>query len=304
MSFFQLPSFQSKKRLIDSALSDLLEKMEEKTELKKAVEYAFFNGGKRVRPIIVLMLQEALNCPYSLIDAALSIELFHTASLIADDLPMMDNDAFRREKPALHIQFGETTALLASYGLIALSFEKIHDCSYNIIKFDPTLSNFSNDACLKALKAASFAAGLKGATLGQYYDLFPNEGCSIKKLIYLKTVTLFEVAFLFGWIFGGGDQKKLDEIKKLAFNFGLAYQIADDLQDYDEDLQKGKIGNYALTFGKDTAKEAFSFHLQGVKKGLQELNLNTLDFKALVSFLEMYGNKKPLLDLKAAFSRH
>lgn len=300
MAFFELDSFQKKKRQVDEALERLLKKMEEKTELKKAVSYVFSNGGKRIRPILVLMLQEALHCPYSLIDAALSIELFHTASLIADDLPMMDNDSYRRDKEALHVVFGETTALLVSYGLIALAFEKIHDCAEAIIAYDPTLSTFAGQACLKALRAASFAAGLKGATLGQYYDLFPKEGCSIKKLIYLKTVTLFEVAFLYGWIFGGGDPQKVESIKKLAFHFGLAYQIADDLHDYLEDLEKGKIGNYAITFGQESAQKAFEFHLSGLKRGLVELKLQTEEMKALVDFLENYGKKKPLVCSQAA----
>ena len=297
MSFFQLPSFIQKKQKIDHALEKLIQNYDENTNLKKAIEYSFFNGGKRIRPVMVLMLQEALNCPYDIIESAVSIELYHTASLIADDLPSMDNDNLRREHPACHVRFGDTVALLASYGLIALAFEKIHDCAASIRSFNIEYSEFSADACLNALKAASFSAGIQGATLGQYYDLFPNEDCSIEKLMYLKTVTLFEVAFLFGWYFGGGDISKVEDVKKLSYHLGMAYQIADDIQDRQSDEEKGKNCNYAIYYGLENAKEMFSFHLEEVKLGLAELKLNTEDFIALVGFLENYGNVQE----KAAF---
>lgn len=292
MSFFQLPSFLLKKRSIDQALKELVSSFADNTSLKQAIDYSIFNGGKRIRPIIVLMLQEALHCPYSIMDAAVSIELFHTASLIADDLPMMDNDSMRRDKPATHVQFGETTALLSSYGLIALAFEKIHDCAKKIVAVDSTYETFAEKVSLMALKAASFAAGLGGATLGQFFDLNPNETCSVENLIYLKTVTLFEVTFLFGWLFAGGALEKIDEVKKLAYHFGFAYQIADDLDDYEEDLKKGKTRNFVIAFGKEKASDRFNFHLEEMKTKMNELNLITGDFKALVMFIEKYGKSK------------
>src|SRR5579863_9558332 len=98
----------------------------EKTKLRDACEYALTNGGKRFRPLIVLFVGEALGCGLNVYEAALSVEFFHTASLIADDLPCMDNDDERRDKPSLHKVYGETIALLASYALITAAFEKIH----------------------------------------------------------------------------------------------------------------------------------------------------------------------------------
>ena len=75
--------------------------------------------------MIVLLIADALGCGLPVMEAALSVEFFHTASLIADDLPCMDNDDFRRNKPSLHKMFGETVALLASYALIAAGYERI-----------------------------------------------------------------------------------------------------------------------------------------------------------------------------------
>ncbi|NBO23966.1 MAG: polyprenyl synthetase family protein [Chlamydiae bacterium] len=306
MSFFQSSSFLSKKLMIEQALNQFIQSDREDHKLKEAVAYSLNNGGKRIRPIIVLMIAEALKCPYSILEAAISVECFHTASLIADDLPMMDNDLMRRGCPSLHVQFGQTVALLASYGLIALSFEKIHDCAKEIVAFDSTLEPFASKVCMIALKEASFAAGLKGTTLGQYFDLFPKEGCSIDKLTYLKTVTLFEVSFLFGWLFSSGDFSKIDQVKKLSYHFGIAYQIADDLQDDESDLEKGKTYNFSLIYGKENAWDLFSFHLDEVKKNLESLNLFTEDFQKLVVFLENYGalNKKsPSNKLKTTFAQ-
>src|SRR5258708_26357 len=86
----------------------------EKTKLRDACEYAFRNGGKRVGRLIVILIAEALGNDLNVYESALSVEFFHTASLIADDLPCMDNDDERRDKPATHKVYGEAIALLAS----------------------------------------------------------------------------------------------------------------------------------------------------------------------------------------------
>ena len=98
----------------------------EKTKLRDACEYALTNGGKRFRPLIVILIAEALGNGLNVFEAALSVEFFHTASLVADDLPCMDNDDERRDKPSLHKVYGEAIALLASYALITAAFEKIY----------------------------------------------------------------------------------------------------------------------------------------------------------------------------------
>jgi geranylgeranyl diphosphate synthase type II len=97
----------------------------EKTKLRDACEYALTNGGKRVRPLIVLLVGEALGNGLEVHEAALAVEFFHTASLIVDDLPSMDNDDERRDKPSLHKVYGEAIAILASYALMTGGFEKI-----------------------------------------------------------------------------------------------------------------------------------------------------------------------------------
>src|SRR5690606_39252223 len=108
----------------NAALQKSLFGMGEKNKLRDACEYALMSGGKRFRPIITLLIAESLGSRSDVMQAALSIEYMHTASLIIDDLPCMDDDEFRRGKPCLHKVFGETTALLASYTLVNLAYEK------------------------------------------------------------------------------------------------------------------------------------------------------------------------------------
>src|SRR3989339_1471770 len=115
--------FFSYRDKVEQELAKSISRLGEKTKLRDACEYALTNGGKRFRPLIVLMVSEALGKDLNVSDAALSVEFFHTASLIADDLPCMDNDDERRDKPSLHKVYGETISLLSSSALITAAFE-------------------------------------------------------------------------------------------------------------------------------------------------------------------------------------
>src|SRR5437016_8742652 len=113
------------KARIEPAIVSSLSRFGEKTELRDACEYSLQTGGKRFRPAIVYMVTDALKSKNDVTDAALAVEFFHTASLIADDLPCMDNDDFRRGRPTTHKVYPESVALLASFALIAAGFEYI-----------------------------------------------------------------------------------------------------------------------------------------------------------------------------------
>ena len=112
----------------EKVLRESLVAFEEGSSLSKAVSYALLSGGKRIRPLLVLQIAKALGKEV-VFDAALSVEYFHTASLIADDMPCMDDDEVRRGMTCLHIKYGEATALLASYALITAAFERIHQAA-------------------------------------------------------------------------------------------------------------------------------------------------------------------------------
>jgi geranylgeranyl diphosphate synthase, type II len=271
----------------------------EKTKLRDAVEYALTNGGKRFRPLIVLMVTEALGNDLPVSSAALSVEFFHTASLIADDLPCMDNDEERRDKPSLHKVYGETIALLASYALITAAFEMIHKNVVSLKEIAHPCSQNADYIGSLALENAAKCSGILGATGGQFLDLFPPilslDG--VKQVIYKKTVTLFEVSFVFGWMFGGGDLTKLEKVKQLAYHLGMAFQIADDLGDIAQDEKKQKEISMVHFVGKERAFAIFTEEMNLFEKKLLELDICSPSFLKMKDMLclqaaQVYGIKE------------
>ena len=260
-----------------------------KGDLFQAVSYSLRGGGKRVRPIIVLLVADALNNGLDVMSSALSCEFFHTASLIVDDLPCMDNDDLRRDRPSLHKAFGETTAILASYALISEAFSRIEKNGKIMKSEEGRFSTNAYEATSIALECASRCAGIKGATLGQYFDLKGKiETISdIEEVIYLKTITLFEGAFVLGWVFGGGDLKKLEDVKQLAFHFGMAFQVRDDLHDIDQD--KGRAGsvNFAISLGEKEARNRFYKEVAQAEIYLRKLSINSSTFQLLLQRLSL-----------------
>ncbi|GAB4186814.1 MAG: polyprenyl synthetase family protein [Simkaniaceae bacterium] len=273
----------------NAALQKSLFGMGEKNKLRDACEYALMSGGKRFRPIITLLIAESLGSRSDVMQAALSIEYMHTASLIIDDLPCMDDDEFRRGKPCLHKVFGETTALLASYTLVNLAYEKIYDAA-SLLEIKQ--GAMAQKACMTALGEASRAAGFLGATGGQFFDLFPPEKslAMIRKVIYQKTVCLFEIAFLFGWIFGGGDFQRLDVVKNAAAHFGMAFQIADDLQDQKQDRKRSEEMNIALFLGIEKAHQEFDREMALFEEKLSVLSIDLKPFLLLKELMIKHKN--------------
>jgi geranylgeranyl diphosphate synthase, type II len=263
---------------IETALLLGIEALGPPGRLRDACAHAVLKGGKRLRPLLVLLIGEALAPQRCLMPIALSVEYFHTASLIADDLPCMDNDVSRRGVPALHIAFGESVALLASYTLIAAGYGGIYEMVRSLRE---AVSNIDMIAVL-ALETITRCAGLRGATQGQFLDLFPPDSSfeTYRSIIGQKTVTLFEIAFVVGWLFGGGDQIALEEVKKCAAHFGVAFQIADDLQDLSQD-QRGLL----LSVGRDRIREVFESEVSHLEQSLKKLTLWTPPFQTLVDQL-------------------
>lgn len=260
---------------VEEELARFIGQMGEKNGLRDACEYALQGGGKRLRPILVLMIADAIGKGADAMPAALSVEFFHTASIIADDLPSMDNDDFRRNRPSVHKVFGEGAAILASYALIAEGYGGI----YRNSKTYP-------EAAVICLEAATRCAGINGATGGQFSDLYPP-GFSmetVQKIIYQKTVTLFEIAFIFGWVFGGGDLKQLDVVKRAAYHLGMAFQIADDLLDGSQDSRI----NMAIAVGREKAESLFNSELEAFAESLKSLGLWAQGFQEVVEYLSRY----------------
>ena len=282
-NFFFLKKYKDKcEREIEGSIS----LMGEKTKLRDACEYALMNGGKRFRPIIVMLVSEALGKNFDVTNSALAVEFFHTASLIADDLPSMDNEKKRRNKPVLHRVFGESVALLASYTFISFGYEMIAK-NAKVLKEKNFIDSFSsNRLCSLAIEEVSKVAGIFGATNGQFLDLFPPDNSieTILRIMKQKTASLFEIAFILGWLFGSGDVKKLKKVKDTAHHFGMAFQIYDDIKDSEKDKKNFKV-NIANALGHKKSLKMLKEELLLFEKGLECLNIFTTPFKRISSLL-------------------
>jgi geranylgeranyl diphosphate synthase type II len=268
---------------IEEEIKRVISQLGEKTALRDACEYALISGGKRLRPLFVLLVSDALGHGCNAIPAALSVEFFHTASLIADDLPCMDDDRERRNRPSLHCVFDESVALLASYTFIAMGYEGIYK-NGQVMKADPRFRDRADAATIASLEIATRCAGIFGATGGQFLDLFPPDRSlkTIQTIIEQKTVTLFQISFAFGWLFGGGDVALLKEIEMVAYHLGMAFQIADDLEDA---VQDGTEINIASALGREKAYELFEHEMEQLVAGLKRLKIWNDRFAMAVDYL-------------------
>lgn len=261
---------------VEKAIADNIQQFGPPSVLRNAIEYALKNGGKRFRPAIVYLISGALGNNADVTDAALAIEYFHTASLIADDLPCMDDDDERRNHPALHKAFNESTAVLATYALIAAGYDKIRKAAEHV---------GSAEIGMLAIENASFNTGILGAAGGQYDDLYPQalSESFILDVIDKKTGTLFEISFVFGWLFGRGNPSLLKDVKQAARSFGRAFQISDDILDLEQD---GEGMNYPAIVGVDKAMLLLRKELNNYYSALKTLQIETPELLALGKMIE------------------
>lgn len=215
--------------------------------LKEAMEYSVFAGGKRVRPYLCLEFCRAYGgsdekaLPY-----AAALEFMHTASLIHDDLPAMDNDDMRRGRPSNHKQFGEYTAILAGDALIIESFAAISGNGH-----------CSGGQNAHAAAVLAECAGLDGMCGGQELDLY-CEGrevsvWTVEKTHLLKTAAMMKASAMLGCIAAGAGEEETKQAGRFAEEVGLAFQIIDDVLDAVGDTKTlGKTAGKDAASGKNT----------------------------------------------------
>jgi geranylgeranyl pyrophosphate synthase len=216
--------------------------------LHDAMRYAVFNGGKRVRPLLVYAAGECLGVREELLDApAAAIELIHAFSLVHDDLPAMDDDDIRRGKPTLHRQFDEATAILAADALQPLAFSVLAD-----------IQDVSADARSSLVKLVADAAGSLGMTGGQSMDL-AAEGQSLSaeeiELMYsLKTGALIHAAVMApAMLVSDLPPDQASAIDAFGHTIGIAFQIKDDILDVEGETEViGKQSGADQRLGKAT----------------------------------------------------
>jgi farnesyl diphosphate synthase len=229
----------------DAALENLLPRPSgSHGRVQEAMRYAVFAGGKRLRPFLVAASAGLFGISREgAIRAGAAVEVLHTYSLVHDDLPCMDNDVLRRGKPTTHVQFDEATAVLAGDGLLTFAFE---------ILADPA-THASPEVRCQLVSGLARAAGSEGMVGGQMMDMLaPDEAFdsqAVMQLQRLKTGALFEFACEAGPILGEAGAGPRSVLRDYARDFGLTFQITDDLID-----TVSSAGVAGKSVGKDEAQ--------------------------------------------------
>ncbi len=206
---------------IEAALSAVLPPESRRPAvLHRAMRYSVMSGGKRLRPLLCLAAADAVGGDVrQALKPAVAVELFHTYTLVHDDLPCMDDDDFRRGRPTVHRVFGEANALLAGDALQALAFEVLAG---------------ARPAGRLVLELAC-AAGSAGVVGGQVEDLAANpekvDEATVRYIHQHKTADLFGAAVRMGALSGGARAADLKALAEYARCLGLAFQIVDDVLD-------------------------------------------------------------------------
>ena len=217
--------WKEKKKIIDKAIDFFLpSEREEPKRLHKAMRYYIFPGGKRIRPFLLLLSNYICKGDEKkAIPAACAVELLHNFSLIQDDIPSMDNDDFRRQKPSCHRKFGEATAILASDGLLISAFSLLNQIN------NPQI-----------IKEVTYFIGSKGMLEGQFLDLYHLKdlrkkgkinGALLQKIRAKKTGYLFSLSSKLGAILANASEEKIKVLSQFGLDFGLYFQIIDDIRD-------------------------------------------------------------------------
>jgi geranylgeranyl diphosphate synthase type II len=268
-------------------------------QLEEALRHVLAHPGTLVRPRIVFELAVAYGIDQNNArDLAIGLEYFHTASLIFDDLPCMDNALERRGAACAHVAFGEATAILAALALInrayALSWRAVAGASRE--DQSRTLAYIERRLGVEGL--------LNGQSLDLHYSTLPHNRRMTQRVAHDKTVSLIRLPLVVPAMLGGAPANELQQLERLSLAWGLSYQIVDDLKDVlQSTAETGKTvardssldrPNLALAIGTSGAVDRLTRLMQLGDRALQRL----IQLRPAVAFLETLRN-----DLQAESAR-
>lgn len=293
-AFFQ-NRLRDNAQAVEACLTDLLSSHQAADEIARpnallaAMRHGVLNGGKRLRPFLVIEAAALLGgAPDAALRVAAALECVHCYSLVHDDLPAMDDDALRRGQPTVHIAYGEAAGILAGDSLLTLAFD--------ILAAPET--PLADDKKIALVLALSRAAGIGGMAGGQALDLEAEktspDASGIVMLQAMKTGALIRFACEAGAIIAGSTPDQRQRMRRYGETIGLAFQLADDLLDLTAD---------AATMGKATGKDAARgkgtlVSLRGQDWAEKELARLVTDAESL---LAPFGDKASILVETARF---
>lgn len=204
--------------------------------------YSLLSDGKRFRPLLSLLTARAFGKTMeSVLPLAAAVELIHTYSLIHDDLPLMDNDDMRRGRPTNHKVYGEAMALLAGDGLLTAAFS--------------VLAQSSSPNAIQAVHLLSEAAGPRGMVGGQVLDIDSKTPDLelLEEIHKCKTGALIRVSVEAAAVLCGATPEQQSALAEYGANLGLAFQLADDIQDFNP--EKPEKISFCTLLGAEKTRE-------------------------------------------------
>ncbi|MCJ1656297.1 polyprenyl synthetase family protein [Staphylococcus sp. NRL 16/872] len=279
---------------INTLLNERIEDSSLNTNLEESMRYSLNAGGKRIRPLLVLLTLNVLNEDYNKgLQTALALEMIHTYSLVHDDLPAMDNDDYRRGKLTNHKVYGEWKAILAGDALLTKAFE--------VVANDKLLKP---EVKVKVISRLAHGSGHLGMVGGQTLDMASEEKSvdltTLEQIHRAKTGALLQFAIL-----SAADIAEVNEtisiaLEKFSDNLGLMFQIKDDLLDIYGDEQKlgKKVGSdlennkstYVSLLGKTGAEEKLEYHRNKAIEALNPLK-SQYDITQLLDIIDLFYNR-------------
>ncbi len=249
----------------------LAEHKDSSSRLHETISYSVLSGGKRLRPTLAYAAAEALGGITKDTDlVSVSVEFIHTYSLIHDDLPSMDNDSLRRNKPTCHIVFGEALAILAGDALQTMAFQQL--TKLNRVK--PELS-------LRLIACLADAAGDRGMVKGQAIDVASvNQKLTLEKMQLMhrkKTGAMIHASIIMGALSTGqATPLQLKALDNYGSSIGLAFQVKDDILDVIGDTKIiGKKAGSDQALNKATYVKLLG--LNGAKEKILELHASAVN---------------------------
>lgn len=290
-----IEGFESERARVIQELSDswfnfLAEDLppgQEEKDLVQAMDYAT-EGGKRLRPrlyfasLLTFMDEEEASKP-SYVKPALALECIHAYSLVHDDLPAMDDDRYRRGQLSVHAKFGEAQAILAGDGLLTLAFQLVSNPGDDL---DPSQAR----RFLQVSQVLAQAAGVQGMVGGQALDLKPDlldRPGAVNRMVRKKTCALFTAAVLMAGKLAGLDEKDQLALRTYAVNYGLAFQLQDDLADLKQDQEEEKVTLATALENREEAVDEIKEFLDRASRAIRPLDGKAYLSDFLGSVLEL-----------------
>ena len=287
---------KEKKELIEKTIDSYLGEFSYPHVIAEGMRYAVLNGGKRIRPVLILMTLDILGKDETLgLPSGAALEMIHSYSLVHDDLPALDNDDYRRGKLTTHKKFGEAEGILIGDSLLTHAFNVLTEKNEGVI---------SDKKIVEIVKLTSSYAGINGMIGGQAVDV-ESEGKKVdmETLKYIhknKTGKLLRLPIEIGCVIGDASKEIREKLEEYADLIGLAFQIKDDILDVEGDFEKlGKpVGSdaelekstYPSLIGMEKSKKLLDETLEKAKKIIAD-NFSEEKGKILIELADFIGKR-------------